>query len=131
MLNRRGFMARAALVSFLLIPGAALAAERAAFTQAAFDAAKQAGKPVLVEVTAPWCPTCKAQKPILSELTGNPKFAELAIFEVDFDSQKGALRTLGVRMQSTLICFKDGQEVGRSTGDTRKASIAALLDKTI
>ena len=34
-------------------------------------------------------------------------------------------------MQSTLIVFKGGKEVGRSTGDTSKDSIAALLQKTL
>jgi thioredoxin-like negative regulator of GroEL len=101
------------------------------FTQAAFDAAKAAGKPVLVEVSAPWCPTCKAQKPILSDLRAMPKFKDLVIFEVDFDSQKEVLRGLNVQKQSTLVVFKGGKEVGRSTGDTKKESIEALLAKSV
>jgi thiol-disulfide isomerase/thioredoxin len=82
-------------------------------------------------VTAPWCPTCKAQKPILSELLADPRFAKMTILHVDFDSQKDALKELGVRMQSTLISYKGGKEVGRSTGVTDKAAIAAQLDKSI
>ena len=53
------------------------------------------------------------------------------MFSVDFDSQKDVLRTFGVRMQSTLICFKDGRETARSTGDTKPASLAQLLDTTL
>ena len=34
-------------------------------------------------------------------------------------------------MQSTLIVFKAGVEVGRSVGDTNAASIKALLDKAV
>jgi thiol-disulfide isomerase/thioredoxin len=111
--------------------GAAQALETKPFTQAAFDAAKASGKPVLVEVTAPWCPTCKAQKPILSELKATTKFKDLQVLEVDFDSQKDALKMLNVQMQSTLITYKAGQEVGRSTGDTNRTSIEALLNKAI
>jgi thioredoxin 1 len=129
MITRRSAFA-APLALFATI-GSAQGADKAPFTQAAFEAAKQAGRPVLVEVTAPWCPTCKAQKPILSELTADPKFKELAVLEIDFDSQKDALRTLKVQQQSTLITFKGGREVGRSTGDTNKSSIASLLDKAI
>ncbi len=95
------------------------------------QAAKKAGGPILVEVTAPWCPTCKAQKPILSELSAQPKFAKLAIFQVDFDSQKDALKMLGVQMQSTLISYKGDKEVGRSTGVTNKTAIEDQLSKSI
>lgn len=102
-----------------------------AFTPAAFEAAQKAGGPILVEVTAPWCPTCKAQKPILSDLLAQPKFGKMTVLEVDFDSQKDALKMLGVQMQSTLISYKGKQEVGRSTGVTDKAAIAAQIDKSI
>jgi thioredoxin 1 len=123
-------LAAAALATAVLAsPAAALVTTP--FTQAAFDAAKAAGKPVLVEVTAPWCPTCKAQKPILADLRAMPKFKDLVIFEVDFDSQKEILRGLNVQKQSTLVVFKGNKEVGRSTGDTKKESIEALLAKSV
>lgn len=109
----------------------ALAFEMKPFNAAAFDAAQAAGKPILIEVSAPWCPTCKAQKPILSGLAAKPKFKDMVAFEIDFDSQKDLLRKFNVAMQSTLIAFKGGKEAGRSTGDTRAASIEALLDKAI
>ncbi len=133
MIARRTVLALAAValtgaVSFAL---PAAAAGTIPFTQAAFDAAKAAGKPVLVEVSAPWCPTCKAQKPILSQLRGMPKYKDIVAFEVDFDSQKDALRGLDARTQSTLIVFKGPKELGRSTGDTKKESIEALLAKTV
>ncbi|KMO29399.1 thioredoxin family protein [Methylobacterium aquaticum] len=111
--------------------GTASAAETKAFTSSAFEAAKKAGGPILIDVTAPWCPTCKAQKPILSELLADPRFAKMTVLHVDFDSQKDALKELGVRMQSTLISYKGGREVGRSTGVTDKAAIAAQLDTSI
>ena len=120
---------------FAALAGIALAAPalagNMAFKTGDFDKARMSGKPVLVEVTAPWCPTCKAQKPILSELKAQPRFKDLTVFEVDFDSQKDALRTLGVQKQSTLIVYKGGQEDGRSTGETSKAAIEGLLAKAL
>lgn len=115
------------------IPSAspAYATEAATFTQAAFEAAQKAGGPILVEVTAPWCPTCKAQKPILSKLFSEPRFAKLKVFSVDFDSQKDVLKMLGVRMQSTLISYKGQAEVGRSTGVTSATEIEGQLGKSI
>ncbi len=128
MLTRRAF-ALALCGAFAIAP--ALAFEKKAFDAKAFQAAKAGGRPILVEVSAPWCPTCKAQKPILAELATKPKFKDFAVFEVDFDSQKEALRMLNVRQQSTLLTFKGAKEVGRSTGDTDPASIEDLLNKAI
>jgi thiol-disulfide isomerase/thioredoxin len=131
MINRRHALAALAGSSVLLAGFGAPALDKTAFSQPAFDAAVKAGKSVLVDVSAPWCPTCKAQAPILSELTRQPRFKNLVVFNVDFDSQKDALRGLKAQQQSTLIVFKGGAEMGRSVGDTNKASIEALLARAI
>ena len=115
----------------LIAAAPAPAKEPVAWDEAAFDAAKAAGKPILLEIHAVWCPTCKAQAPILNELTSEPKYADLQVFKIDFDTQKDLLKKLNVRMQSTLIVYKQGAEVGRSVGDTNRDSIAELLSKTI
>ena len=101
------------------------------FSAEAFKAAQASGSPILVEIHADWCPTCKAQKPILDKLTADPKFRELKIFRVDFDAMKPVVKQFGAQMQSTLIVFKGSAEQGRSVGDTKEASIAALLDKSL
>lgn len=131
MINRRVMVAVLAFVAGLAVSVPAFAFESKPFDARTFAATQAAGKPILVEVTAPWCPTCKAQKPILSELTQKAKFKDLVVFEIDFDSQKDLLRKFNVRMQSTLISYKGAREVGRSTGDTNASSIEAQLDKSI
>ena len=109
----------------------ALAAETRTFDQTAFAEAQKAGKPIFIGVHASWCPTCKAQDPILGELMSAPKFKGLVYFVIDFDGQKDAVKAFGVRTQSTLIAYKGDRETGRSVGDTNRASIAALLDTTL
>lgn len=132
MTSRRAFLHTMGIgVAATAIGFPALAAAPKPFDAAAFAAAQAAGKPILVEVTAPWCPTCKAQKPIISGLAAKPKFKDLVVFQIDFDSQKDLLKKFEVFMQSTLIAFKGAKEAGRSTGDTNAASIEALLDKTV
>jgi thioredoxin 1 len=115
----------------LLTCDCALAAEEQPFTPEAFQAAQDQHKSILIEIHASWCPTCQAQKPILSNLFAQPKFKDLTVFRVDFDSQKKEVRGFGARIQSTLIVFKGHDEVGRSVGQTRPDAIAALLDKAI
>lgn len=107
------------------------AAHAAPFSAQAFEAAQAADRPILVDVTASWCPTCRAQKPILARLLAEPRFAEIAAFEVDYDRQKDIVRRFEVRMQSTLIVFRGRDELGRSVGDTNPASIRSLLEMTL
>jgi len=109
----------------------AAAGERRVFSAQAFQAAQSAGRPILVDIAASWCPTCRRQKPIINDLAGKPKFKNLIVFEVDYDSQRDVVRALGAQRQSTLIAYRGATEVGRSVADTRAASIEAMLDRTI
>jgi thiol-disulfide isomerase/thioredoxin len=129
MLNRRNLLAVLGLALALSVASTAFAQGKKPFDQAAFEAAQAGGKPILIDVSAPWCPTCKAQAPILSKLRGDPRFKNMVAFDIDYDSHKDLLRKFNVRQQSTLVVFKGKQEVGRSTGDTNPASIEALLAK--
>ena len=109
----------------------ASAAEWKPFTADEFAAAQAADKPILVDVFAAWCPVCRAQNPILVQLTRQPKYKNLVVFKIDFDTQGDALRALNVRAQSTLIVFKGDKELDRSAGDTSEISIEGMLDKTL
>lgn len=131
MLSRRQLIASIAVSAVLASASMAVAMDKKPFDQKAFEAAQASGKPILVEVTAPWCPTCKAQAPTLSKIREDAKFKELVSFNIDFDSQKDLLKKFGVQKQSTLIVFKGKQETGRSTGVTDPQAIAALVNKSI
>jgi thioredoxin 1 len=130
MLSRRTILIAAAIAGAVAM-SPAFAASPQPFNDQAFAAAQKAGRPILIAIHASWCPTCKAQSPILSELTDDPKFKNLAYFVIDFDSQKDLVQRFGARMQSTLIAFKGNAEEGRSVGDTNRASIATLLNRAL
>ena len=121
----------AVLVASTVLTAPTFAVEARTFDLKDFAAAQKAGKPILVAIHASWCPTCKAQKPILSELMAEPKFKNLVYFVVDFDNQKDAVKYFGARMQSTLIAFKGQTETARSVGSTDRAAIAALMNKAL
>jgi thioredoxin 1 len=131
MLSRRILLGSLALATVITFGAAVSAADKKPFDAKAFDAAQAQGKPILVEVSAPWCPVCKAQAPILAKLRSDAAFKDLVSFNVDFDSQKDLLRKFNVTKQSTLIVFKGKQEAGRSTGDTNAGAIEGLLRKAI
>lgn len=110
---------------FTLILAAPAAQSAQMWDKAAFEAAQTAGSPILVHVTAPWCPTCKAQKPTVDKLeSSNPA---LKVFSVDFDSQKEALAMLGVKAQSTLISYRGKAEVSRLVGITDPVAITEIV----
>lgn len=111
-----------------LVP-TAIAATEAPFTQQAFAASQHEGRPILVHITAPWCPYCAKQKPVLSDLENAPRFKDLVVYDIDFDTQKDIVRAMGAQKQSTLIVFHGAAEKGRSTGDTDANSIRTLLEK--
>ena len=105
-------------------------AQTADFDRVQFNAAQQAGRPILVDIRASWCPVCAAQEPIIERLAALPEYKDLLILRVDFDSQKDVSRTFSASSQSTLIAFHGTRETGRSVGDTNADSIAKLIRTT-
>ena len=101
------------------------------FTDAAFDAAQKAGKPILVDTYATWCDICARQKPIIDKLLGEPQYKNVMTFRVNFDTQKDAMRKFNARLQSTLIAFRGDKEVGRSVGETQAEWIDDLMSKMV
>ena len=120
-----------AAIAALVFAAPAHAVEYRAFTQEAFAQAQVAGQPILVEVHADWCPTCRAQAPAVRRAAATAEFDELVVFTLDFDRQTAERRALGVRAQSTLIAFNGRAETARSVGETDPVRIAALLRTSI
>ena len=120
-----------ALATLASLASLAVAGEIKPYNAREFDELTQAGKSILVDVSATWCPTCKAQKPILDSLMQQPAYRDVAMMTVDFDTNGAALKRFKVRLQSTLIAFKGTTEVGRSVGDTTPSGIESLIKKTV
>jgi thioredoxin len=126
----RTTIAAAFAVMLAIFSTLALAAE-VPFDQAQFEAARSAGKPVAVVFHADWCPTCRAQAPLLKQLAQSPELRPLTLYVANFDTEKALKKSLGVTNQSTIVVFKDGKERARSTGDTQRDSLAELLHRAI
>ncbi|GAM97021.1 trx [alpha proteobacterium U9-1i] len=113
------------------VTGAAAAAEYRAFDQGAFAQAQSEGRPILVEVFAPWCPTCRAQSPIVRTIAEDAAFANLVVFRIDYDNQRYEWRALNVRRQSTLIAYAGARETGRLVAATSPDRIETLMRSAI
>jgi thiol-disulfide isomerase/thioredoxin len=117
-------------IAGLLLALGAWAGEQA-YDKAAFDRAMAEGRPVIVDFYADWCPTCKAQKPHVLSILGEPRMKDVTLFVADYDKEKDLKKALRVTQQSTFVVFKGGKEVGRSTGQTRREDLAALFAKAL
>ena len=95
-------IATVALIAVAASAGAGWAFDEKPFDAKAFAAAQDAGKPILVDAFAPWCPVCKAQQQVLGELKQNAKYDAVTVFKIDYDNQPDALKSFDVRKQSTL-----------------------------
>lgn len=118
------------MILILLFSGKVLAAEDT-FTQTAFDRLQEQGSPILVWIHADWCPTCRAQAPILKKLLEQQEFKPIESLLVDFDQQQDIVKAFKAIKQSTLIIFKGGKEVDRSLGVTDEQDIEAFLRKAL
>ncbi|MFN8722299.1 MAG: thioredoxin family protein [Rhodospirillales bacterium] len=128
-LTRRGFAALAATTAAAAVLARPALAASTPFTADAFRAAQAEGRTLIVEVWASWCPTCRAQTPIVESLVAEPKFAGARVLRINYDVQRDAMRELNARSHATLIVFKGTEERGRATGITAPQDIRTLLEK--
>lgn len=104
----------------LASPMAHAGVEWTAFSSRAFSEAQAAGRTIIVDVHADWCPTCKAQQPILDELRAEPALGDAVFMKVDFDREKDFLRAHRIARQSTILVFRGEQEAARSVAETNR-----------
>lgn len=71
--------------------------------------------PVLVDVTARWCPPCRAMEPVLEELTAEVAGA-LVVVSADADDAPEVALRLGVMSFPTLVVLVAGEERARFVG---------------
>ena len=97
------------------------------YSASSFKAAQASGKTIVVDVYASWCPTCRAQAPILDEIRTEQASADTIFVKVNFDKDKSFLRTHRVPRQSTVLVFKGTKEVARSIAQTQRTALRSTI----
>lgn len=121
-----GFCALGAATAGAL-PVLALASGFSQYSKDGFDAALKGSRPVIVHVHASWCSVCIKQENIFNELSGSAEFKKLSAFVVDFDKDVDFKKAHRITIQSVILVFKGGKEVARSSGETNRDRIAAMI----
>ena len=82
---------------------------------------------VLIDVHAVWCGPCRQISPIVDQISLD-FINQLHVGKLNADENRDILVELGVRNIPTLILFKNGEIVERSTGMTSKEKLAELIN---
>lgn len=130
-LSRRGLFAigLAGFMASVSLP--ALAGNVVEYTQSVLQSAVSSGKPYLLDFSATWCSTCKAQERVLDSLQAeSPTYNDIQILRVDWDTHRSGelVSALAIPRRSTLVLLQGENELGRVVAQTGKSAIAALLD---
>ena len=94
-------VASIALLAVSTLASIAAAGEIKPYSQQEFDKLTHEGKPVVLDISATWCPTCKQQKPIVDGLMKQPAYKDVTLLTVDFVVR--ALRWVEVRNVSMTL----------------------------
>ena len=87
-------------------------------------------KPVLVDFWAPWCGPCRAIAQALEDISG--QYAEyITVAKLNVDESPEIAGEFGIRSIPTLILFKDGKIVERSTGALPKEMIIDFISENL
>lgn len=86
------------------------------------------GEPLLVEIYASWCPTCKAQHEAFEALTASGQAVPIRAVRVDYDRDAAFREARNIESTGLLLLFKDGQEVSRVAGLTTPDALLSYLE---
>lgn len=97
------------------------------YDEAEFMMAQKKGKTIVVDVYADWCPTCRAQAPILDELRQERASGDVLFVKVNFDEEKDFLRAHRIPRQSTVLVFGGMEERARSIAETDRTRLRRVV----
>ncbi len=98
------------------------------------QSALDSGEPVLLGFHATWCSVCRAQERRISALIDNNEaYAKVRIISVDWDTYGNSklAKELRIPRRSTLVMFKNGEEVGRVVAQTGQEAIEELFKAAV
>jgi thioredoxin 2 len=84
--------------------------------------------PVVVDFWAAWCGPCRAMAPAFEQAAGELK-TRVRFAKLDTEQAQGIAARFGIRSIPTMILFRGGREVARTSGAMDARAIRAWLEK--
>lgn len=85
------------------------------------------GQPVLVDFFATWCQPCKMMHPILEQVKATLG-ERIRIIKVDVDKHGTVANQYRIQSVPTLILFRKGETLWRTSGVVPKADLIAAIE---
>ena len=119
---------------FVLNPSISMEKETT-FDKKLFDKAQSEGKVVVVSSWIKYCSSCASQMKVLNKAKSDGKLLDIKFDNIEYFSfdvtDKEISSLLNVKFQTTLLIFKNNNEVYRSLGETTENLIYEALKKAI
>ena len=103
-------------------------AKETTFNKELFEKAQANGKIVIVSSWVKYCTSCASQMKVLDKAKND--FENIEYFKFDVRNKEIA-NLLNVQYQTTLLIFKDNNEIYRSVGETSKDLIYKAIQSSI
>ena len=103
-------------------------AKETTFKKELFDKAQADGKVVIVSSWINYCTSCASQMKILDKAKNDFDNIEYFKFEV---TNKEIAQMFDIQYQTTLLIFKNNEEVHRSIGQTNKDKIYSIIQSAL
>jgi len=95
-----------------------------------FDKIINGPLPVLIDFSAEWCGPCKAQAPILKEVSQALK-GKVRVIKIDVDRNPHIARRFQIRGVPTLALFKNGRVLWKNAGLHSKSQIMQIVGQHV
>tara|TARA_B100001057_G_scaffold270409_2_gene270593 strand:- start:59 stop:457 length:399 start_codon:yes stop_codon:yes gene_type:complete len=116
------------LIFCLLVFNSNTIAKETTYNKSAFNKALSEGKVVIVSSWIKYCTSCASQMKVLNK--AKDEFENIEYFAFDVTNREIA-KSFNVQYQTTLMIFKNGNEVYRSIGETSKELIYKAINSSI
>ena len=120
---------------FLITLNANAIEKETTFSQKLFNKAKSEGKIVIISSWIKYCSSCAGQMKILKKAKNDGKLKDINFDNIEYFSfdvtNKNIADLFNVQYQTTLLIFKNNEEVYRSLGETNKNLIYEAIKSSI
>ncbi|MDA9744575.1 thioredoxin family protein [Candidatus Pelagibacter sp.] len=105
------------------------------FDKKLFDKAQSEGKVVVVSSWIKYCSSCASQMKVLNKAKSDGRLFDIKFENIEYFSfdvtNKEIANLLNVKFQTTLLIFKDNNEIYRSLGETTEDLIYEAIKNAI